>query len=190
MKSVINIWGINPIHIPEFIPYKIDVENEPDDGDKGKEKKAPITPTFIIVFIFLTILLLIFNDCSNSNIASLNGNHRYDHDETAIIEGVVKGQKTKLPIAGATVIFNKNSSGYSKKKINYSKKIKSDKNGYIRYSNLPKGNYDVTVEKKYYYDKVISNLNISSDNFSLSRHLKLTRKPFLSRLIDIFKIEK
>ena len=36
----------------------------------------------------------------------------------------------------------------------------------------PKGNYDVTVEKKYYYDKVISNLNISSDNFSLSRHLK------------------
>ena len=137
-NPVINIWGINPIHILEFIPYKIDVENEPDDGDKGKEKKAPITPTFIIVFIFLTILLLIFNDCSNSNVASLNGNHRYDHDETAIIEGVVKGQKTKLPIAGATVIFNKNSSGYSKKKINYSKKIKSDKNGYIRYSNLPK----------------------------------------------------
>ena len=93
-NPVINIWGINPIHIPEFIPYKIDVENEPDDGDKGKEKKAPITPTFIIVFIFLTILLLIFNDCSNSNTASLNGNHRYDHDETAIIKGVVKGQKT------------------------------------------------------------------------------------------------
>ena len=134
------------------------------------------------MFIFLTILLLIFNDCSNSNTASLNGNHRYDHDETAIIEGVVKGQKTKLPIAGATVIFNKNSSGNSKKKINYSKKIKSDKNGYIRYSNLLKGIYDVTVEKNITMKKLFQILIFHQIIFSLSRHLKLRKKTFFIKV--------
>lgn len=189
-NPVINIWGINPIHIPEFVPCKIDVENESDDGHKGKEKKNPFVPTFVIIFIFITILLLIFNDCSNSNTTLLNANHRYHYDKTVSIEGIIKGRKTKLPIAGATVVLNKRSGGDSKKKLNYSKKLKSDKNGYITYLNMPKGFYDITVKKKYYYEKFISNLNISRDKFNLSRYLILSKKPFLTRLIDVFKVEK
>ena len=51
-NPVINIWGINPIHIPEFIPYKIDVENEPDDGDKGKEKKLLLLQLLLLCLFF------------------------------------------------------------------------------------------------------------------------------------------
>tara|TARA_B100001250_G_C19723020_1_gene754719 strand:- start:82 stop:1041 length:960 start_codon:yes stop_codon:yes gene_type:complete len=192
---LINIWGINPIHFPEFTPIEKPIENEPDDRPKDEENKAPIAPVLVIVLVFLTIVLLSFlQDCGNYDTALSNINTSSHYDNIVMVEGFVKDQKTNLTIAGASVILNKSSSADRRRKHNYSDllslKLISDRDGHIRHLNLPKGNYNVVVKKKYYYEKAIPNLNISGDKFNMSRYLILTKKPLFSRLIDIFKIEK
>ena len=51
-NPVINIWGINQSIFSEFIPYKIDVENEPDDGDKAKKKSSYYSNFYYCVYFF------------------------------------------------------------------------------------------------------------------------------------------
>ena len=83
-----------------------------------------------------------------------------------------------------------NSYGNLNKNYTYSEELTSDYYGYIRHLNLPKGKYDIKVKKKYYYERAITDIYISGENYDLSNYLSLTKKPFISRLIDMITLKK